>query len=180
MRPGLIYVSINCYGHEGPWVERPGWEQLAQTVTGIAAEQGGASSPRLLPAAATDYNTGYLAALGTMVALARRAREGGSWLVRSLSQTGMWLKLAALRIRRRRSDGRAGPPVPDSQRHPVRKAGAPGTDRRDVRDEPALGAADRPARHASRRVGDGAVAPQIRSTIVEMPMPAPMHWVARP
>jgi hypothetical protein len=29
-------------------------------------------------------------------------------------------------------------------------------------------------------VGDGAVAPQIRSTIVEMPMPAPMHWVARP
>jgi crotonobetainyl-CoA:carnitine CoA-transferase CaiB-like acyl-CoA transferase len=92
LRPGLVYTAINCYGHEGPWVERPGWEQLAQTVTGIAAEQGGGASPRLLPAAATDYNTGYLAALGTMVALARRAREGGSWLVRaSLSQTGMWL-----------------------------------------------------------------------------------------
>ena len=61
-------------------------------MTGIAVEQGGAPGPRLLPAAATDYNTGYLAALGTMVALARRAREGGSWLVRaSLSQTGMWL-----------------------------------------------------------------------------------------
>ena len=93
LRPGLVYTSINCYGHEGPWVERPGWEQLAQTVTGIALEQGGAAGPRLLPAAATDYNTGVLAALGTMVALARRAREGGSWLVRaSLSQTGMWLE----------------------------------------------------------------------------------------
>ena len=92
LRPGLVYTAINCYGHVGPWVERPGWEQLAQTVTGIAVEQGGSAGPRLLPAAATDYNTGYLAALGTMVALARRAREGGSWLVRaSLSQTGMWL-----------------------------------------------------------------------------------------
>jgi crotonobetainyl-CoA:carnitine CoA-transferase CaiB-like acyl-CoA transferase len=92
LRPGIITTSINCYGHEGPWSNRPGWEQLAQSVTGIAHEHGGADSPRLLPAAATDYNTGYLAALGTMIALARRAREGGSWHVRaSLCQTGMWL-----------------------------------------------------------------------------------------
>jgi len=99
LRPGIVYTSINCYGHEGPWAQRPGWEQLAQAVTGIAHEHGGASSPRLLPAAATDYNTGYLAALGTMIALGRRAREGGSWHVRaSLCQTGMWLS------RMRRSD----------------------------------------------------------------------------
>src|SRR5512134_168766 len=72
-------------------LHRPGW--LAQTVTGIAAEQGGTAGPRLLPAAATDYNTGYLAALGTMIALERRARVGGSWHVRaSLCQTGMWLE----------------------------------------------------------------------------------------
>ncbi len=92
LRPGLVYTSINCYGHTGPWQERPGWEQLAQTVTGIAAEHG-RDRPRLLPAAATDYTTGYLAALGTIVALARRAREGGSYHVRvSLSRTGMWLQ----------------------------------------------------------------------------------------
>jgi crotonobetainyl-CoA:carnitine CoA-transferase CaiB-like acyl-CoA transferase len=93
LRPGLIVVSINCYGHEGPWSERAGWEQLAQTVTGIAAENGGIETPRLLPAAATDYTTGYLAALGTLVALARRAREGGSYEVRvSLARSGMWLQ----------------------------------------------------------------------------------------
>jgi crotonobetainyl-CoA:carnitine CoA-transferase CaiB-like acyl-CoA transferase len=92
LRPGLIYTSINCYGHTGPWQQRPGWEQLAQTVTGIASEHGG-ERPQLLPAAATDYTTGYLAALGTIVALARRAREGGSYHVRvSLSRTGMWLQ----------------------------------------------------------------------------------------
>jgi crotonobetainyl-CoA:carnitine CoA-transferase CaiB-like acyl-CoA transferase len=90
-RPGLIYVSINCYGHAGPWEGRPGWEQLAQTVTGIAAAQGRSDRPERMPVAACDYTTGYLAALGTLVALGRRAREGGSYHVRaSLCRSGMW------------------------------------------------------------------------------------------
>jgi crotonobetainyl-CoA:carnitine CoA-transferase CaiB-like acyl-CoA transferase len=91
-RPGLIYVSINAYGHVGPWSSRPGWEQLAQTVCGVAIDEGGPESPRLIPAAATDYTTGYLASLGVMTALARRAKEGGSYHVRaSLCQTANWL-----------------------------------------------------------------------------------------
>jgi hypothetical protein len=42
-----------------------------------------------------DYTTGYFAALGAMMALRRRATEGGSWHVKvSLTQTSMWyLKL---------------------------------------------------------------------------------------
>jgi crotonobetainyl-CoA:carnitine CoA-transferase CaiB-like acyl-CoA transferase len=93
LRPGIVYVSINCYGHEGPWRQRPGWEQLAQTVTGVAIAQGSPHRPELIPAAACDYVTGYLAAYGTMAALARRAREGGAWLVQaSLCQTGMWFE----------------------------------------------------------------------------------------
>ncbi len=93
LRPGIVYVSVNCYGHEGPWQPRPGWEQLAQTVTGVATAQGSPDRPELVPAAACDYVTGYLAAYGTMIALARRAGEGGSWLVRaSLCQTAMWFE----------------------------------------------------------------------------------------
>ena len=93
IRPGIVVVSISCYGHTGPWRGRRGWEQLAQAVTGMAVEQGGDGPPRLVPAAATDYTTGYLGALGAMVALARRAREGGSYHVRvSLARTGMWLQ----------------------------------------------------------------------------------------
>jgi len=92
LRPGIVYVSIDCYGHGGPWSGRRGWEQLAQSAVGIAAAEGGDGEPRLAPAAATDYTTGALAAFGAMEALARRAREGGSWHVRaSLCQTGMWL-----------------------------------------------------------------------------------------
>lgn len=92
LRPGLVHTSINCYGHEGPWADRAGWEQLAQTVTGIADENG-EDTPLLLPAAATDYTTGTLAALGTQAALLQRAAVGGSYAVRvSLARTGMWLQ----------------------------------------------------------------------------------------
>ena len=93
LRPGIIYTAINCYGHEGPWAHRPGWEQLAQTVSGMAHVHGGAGGPELQPGAVTDYTTGYLAAFGSLIALQRRALYGGSYLVRvSLVQTGMWVR----------------------------------------------------------------------------------------
>jgi crotonobetainyl-CoA:carnitine CoA-transferase CaiB-like acyl-CoA transferase len=46
-----------------------------------------------MPAQACDYHTGYFAALGALIALGRRVREGGSYHVRaSLCQTGMFLE----------------------------------------------------------------------------------------
>ncbi len=92
LKPGMIAVTVNCYGDVGPWRLRPGWEQLSQSVTGIADAEGPPGKPRLIPAAAADYTTGYLAALGTMAALRRRSIEGGSYHVRaSLCQTAMWI-----------------------------------------------------------------------------------------
>jgi crotonobetainyl-CoA:carnitine CoA-transferase CaiB-like acyl-CoA transferase len=99
---GITYVSVSCYGHEGPWAGRRGWEQLAQSATGLAHEQGQftaqrrgrerEAAPELIAAAACDYITGYLAAAGAAAALLRRIREGGSWHVQvSLSATAMWL-----------------------------------------------------------------------------------------
>ncbi len=91
LRPGIVYVSITCYGPEGPMRDRAGWEQVAQTVTGICHE-GRDDRPALLPAAACDYTTGYLGAFGVLLALARRAREGGSYHVQvSLCQSGMYI-----------------------------------------------------------------------------------------
>ena len=91
LRPGIIYLSISCFGADGPFSHRGGWEQVAQTVTGICHE-GKPDRPALLPAAACDYTTGYLAAYGALLALARRAREGGSYHVRvSLCQSGMFI-----------------------------------------------------------------------------------------
>ena len=91
-RPGIVVVSINCYGHEGPWAGRPGWEQLAQTTSGMALEHSGSEHPTIVGAALNDYTTGYLGAAGAMLALAQRASEGGSWHVRvSLTRTAMWI-----------------------------------------------------------------------------------------
>ena len=97
MRPGIVYVSLSAFGRVGPWAERRGFDTVVQTVSGITHRQGemfpGAEpGPQFYPVSAIDYLTGYLMAFGAMVALARRAREGGSWLVRaSLAQTGRWL-----------------------------------------------------------------------------------------
>ena len=97
LRPGIVYVSLSAFGHAGPWASRRGFDTVVQTVSGITGRQGelfpGAEpGPQFYPVAAIDYLTGYLMAFGALLALARRAREGGSWLVRiSLAQTGHWL-----------------------------------------------------------------------------------------
>jgi len=99
---GITYVSVSCFGQEGPWSKRRGWEQVAQAATGLAYEHGLFSAgrrgrdreaaPELIPAAVLDYTTGYLAAAGAAAALLRRIREGGSWHVQvSLAGTAMWL-----------------------------------------------------------------------------------------
>ena len=97
IRPGIIYISLSAFGRLGPWTSRRGFDTVVQTVSGITARQGELfpgtePGPQFYPVSAIDYLTGYLMAFGAMVALARRVREGGSWLVRiSLAQTGRWL-----------------------------------------------------------------------------------------
>src|SRR5499425_1403516 len=97
LRPGIVFVSLSAFSHVGPWASRRGFDTVVQTVSGISSRQGelfpGTSpGPQFYPVSAIDYLTGYLMAFGAMVALGRRAREGGSWLVRiSLAQVGKWI-----------------------------------------------------------------------------------------
>lgn len=92
LRPGMITCSVNCYGWDGPWQYRPGWEQLAQVVTGMTELQGTPDQPKLQSVYPNDYVTGFLGALGVLMALLRRAEEGGSYHVRvSLCRTAMWM-----------------------------------------------------------------------------------------
>lgn len=96
LRPGIVYVTLSAWGGTGPWRERRGFDSIVQTVSGMALAQAAAADalqkPKLLPVSAIDYVSGYLMAYGALAALARRAREGGSWLVRvSLARTGKWI-----------------------------------------------------------------------------------------
>jgi crotonobetainyl-CoA:carnitine CoA-transferase CaiB-like acyl-CoA transferase len=92
IRPGIVYVTLSAWGTQGPWQDRRGFDSIVQTVSGMAYRQSGESKPKLLPVSVIDYVSGYLMAFGALVALARRATEGGSWLVRvSLARTGKWI-----------------------------------------------------------------------------------------
>ncbi len=92
LRPGIICVNLSAWGDAGPWRGRRGFDSIVQSVSGMAHESGDGTEPRLLPVSAIDYVSGYLMALGAMVALARRTREGGSWLVTvALARVGQWI-----------------------------------------------------------------------------------------
>ena len=97
LRPGIVCISLSAFGHTGPWAMRRGFDTVVQTVSGMTARQadvvpGKTPGPQFYPVSAIDYCTGYLMAYGAMLALGRRAREGGSWLVRiSLAQVGKWM-----------------------------------------------------------------------------------------
>ena len=91
MRPGIVCASLSAWG-TGPWQARRGFDSIVQAVSGIAHATGDATKPRLLPVSAIDYVSVYLMAFGVCVALARRSREGGSWLVRvALARVGKWI-----------------------------------------------------------------------------------------
>ena len=76
-KPDIVYASTNAFGYDGPWAERPGWEQLAQATTGIQVRRGGRDdAPQLLPYPMNDYGTGLLGAFSIALALHERNRTG--------------------------------------------------------------------------------------------------------
>ncbi len=93
LRPGIVYVSISCYGDEGPWASRGGYEPIGQAASGLSLREGHPGAPRNAPTITmNDYLAAYLAGAGALGALARRARDGGSYHVStSLTQASMWV-----------------------------------------------------------------------------------------
>lgn len=92
-RPGIIYVSITLHGDRGPWADRPGFDQSAGSVAGIMTLEGTEQAPQLPPVVVVnDYLTSWIAQLGVVAALRRRAEEGGSFHVHvSLTRVALWL-----------------------------------------------------------------------------------------
>lgn len=55
---GFVYVSENCFGYDGEWADRPGWQQIADCVSGLAWAQGralGREEPVIPPFPMSDY-----------------------------------------------------------------------------------------------------------------------------
>lgn len=93
-RPGLIYASVSCYGSDGPWASRAGYDPFGQVVSGLAVGEGSIDEPVLASTfTLNDYLAGYCAAAGVTGALVQRAKNGGSYEVKvSLTGCSMWLQ----------------------------------------------------------------------------------------
>ncbi|KAF7552342.1 hypothetical protein G7Z17_g4378 [Cylindrodendrum hubeiense] len=79
---GFVYVNENCFGYEGEWANRPGWQQIADCVSGVAWEQGkfmGLNEPVVPPFPISDFGTGCIGAIAALAGLYHRATQGGSW-----------------------------------------------------------------------------------------------------
>ena len=89
-KPDIIYVSLNAFGHLGPWAGRPGHEGFAQAATGMDRRFGGDGPPTSQPNAINDYGTGFMGAYGVALALLHRQRTGqGQHVDSALAYTAM-------------------------------------------------------------------------------------------
>ncbi|HEY4225626.1 MAG TPA: CoA transferase [Pseudolysinimonas sp.] len=117
IRPGLVDVSLDAYGHTGPWAGRRGFDSLVQMSSGIAVaglDAGSSDKPTPLPVQALDHATGYLTAAAVLVGLAARALDGiGSCARLSLARTAVELENA------RGLEADASAPAPEWHRAPL-------------------------------------------------------------
>ncbi|KAI8148896.1 CoA-transferase family III domain-containing protein [Fennellomyces sp. T-0311] len=91
----IVYVDENCYGLEGPYKGRPGWQQIADAASGASVAQakslGMESHAVLPPLPISDLLTGVLGAVSILCALRDRSRKGGSYsVVASLTAYNMF------------------------------------------------------------------------------------------
>jgi formyl-CoA transferase len=75
--PGLVYASISGFGQEGPYRNRPGYDQIVQGMSGLMWLTGDAkSAPLRIGVPICDLLAGYFAAIGILVALLERETSG--------------------------------------------------------------------------------------------------------
>jgi len=73
----LIYASVTGFGLTGPYAERPGYDLIAQGMSGTMALTGEPDGgPMRFPSPIADITTGVYCALGIVAALYARERTG--------------------------------------------------------------------------------------------------------
>lgn len=82
INPNLVYAQVSCFVPGSAWQARRGFEQIAQSVTGVMhVHSEELPAPTVVSVLLNDYVTGYLGAIGVIAALAERERDGGFWKV---------------------------------------------------------------------------------------------------
>jgi len=88
VNPRLVYASISGFGQDGPYRDRPGFDQIAQGMGGLMSITGlPGQGPVRVGIPIADLSTGLFCSIGILVALLAREETGeGQWVQTSLLQ----------------------------------------------------------------------------------------------
>ena len=88
INPGLVYGSISGFGQDGPYMARPGFDQIAQGMGGLMSITGApGEGPMRVGIPVADLTAGVFCAQGILIALLEREVSGeGQWVQSALLQ----------------------------------------------------------------------------------------------
>ncbi|HET6306079.1 MAG TPA: CoA transferase [Rhodopila sp.] len=86
INPRIVYASISGFGQDGPYRDRPGFDQIAQGMGGLMSITGEPGrGPMRVGIPVADLTAGIFAAMGILIALLEREQSGeGQWVQSSL------------------------------------------------------------------------------------------------
>jgi crotonobetainyl-CoA:carnitine CoA-transferase CaiB-like acyl-CoA transferase len=89
----IVYASISGFGQDGPYADRPGFDQIAQGMGGLMSITGlPGQGPVRVGIPIADLTAGLFAALGILVALLEREKSGqGQHVTTSLLQAQIFM-----------------------------------------------------------------------------------------
>ena len=95
INPRLVYASISGFGQSGPWSQRPGFDMIAQAMSGIMSASGHPDqAPVRNSISAADLGAGLMALYGILSALIGRERTGrGQHIDASLFEAALGLSI---------------------------------------------------------------------------------------
>jgi formyl-CoA transferase len=84
--PKIVLGSVSGFGQDGPYVDRPGFDQIAQGMGGLMSITGlPGQGPVRVGVPIADLSAGLYAAIGILIALLQREETGlGQWVGSSL------------------------------------------------------------------------------------------------
>ena len=93
LNPRLVYASISGFGQDGPYSDRPGFDQIAQGMGGLMSITGEPGrGPMRVGIPIADLSAGLFCALGILVALLEREQSGkGQEVATSLLQAQIFM-----------------------------------------------------------------------------------------
>jgi formyl-CoA transferase len=93
INPRIVYASISGFGQDGPYRDRPGFDQIAQGMGGLMSITGTpGEGPMRVGIPVADLCAGLFGAIGILTALLEREKSGeGQWIQTSLLQAQLFM-----------------------------------------------------------------------------------------